>query len=58
MKLITRVLTTRLLAFIERLVIFEQFDLIKGRTTDNFLYIVDLVQSCHVPQDACGLTEA
>jgi hypothetical protein len=49
MKLITRILTTRLQAFIERLVAFEQSDFIKGRNiSDNFLYAVDLVQSCPV----------
>jgi hypothetical protein len=49
MKLITRILTTRLQAFIVRLVAFEQSGFIKGRSiTNNFLYAVDLAQSCHV----------
>jgi hypothetical protein len=49
MKLITRILTMCIHAFIERLVAFEQFSFIKGRNiTDNFLYAINLVQSCHV----------
>ena len=49
MKLVTRILTSRLQPFVERLVAFEQSGFVKGRNiTDNFLYAADLVQSCHV----------
>lgn len=49
MKLVTRILTSRLQPFVERLVAFEQSGFVKGRNiTDNFLYATDLVQSCHV----------
>ncbi|XP_073351707.1 uncharacterized protein [Aegilops tauschii subsp. strangulata] len=47
MKIISRILTTRLQKFIELLVSFEQSGFIAGRCiTDNFLYAADLVQSC------------
>jgi hypothetical protein len=49
MKLITRILTTRLQRHIEKLISFEQSGFVKGRSiTDNFLYAADVVQSCHV----------
>jgi hypothetical protein len=44
MKLITRILTTRLQAFIERLVAFEQSGFMKRHNiTDNFLYALDVI---------------
>jgi hypothetical protein len=48
MKIITRILTTRLQHYIERLISFEQSGFVKGRNiVDNFLYAADVVQSCH-----------
>jgi hypothetical protein len=44
LKLVTRILMTRLQSIIEMLVAFEQCSFIKGRTlADNFLYAVNLV---------------
>jgi hypothetical protein len=48
MKLVTRILTSRLQSFIERLMAFEQSGFIRGRfIADNFLYAIDIIQSCH-----------
>jgi hypothetical protein len=48
MKIVTRILTTRLQQFIERLISFEQSGFVKGRNiVDNFLYAADVIQSCH-----------
>jgi hypothetical protein len=47
MKIVTRILTTRLQHFIERLISFEQSGFVKGRNiVDNFLYAADVIQSC------------
>jgi hypothetical protein len=47
MKVVTRILTTRLQRFIERLISFEQSGFVKGRSiVDNFLYAADVIQSC------------
>jgi hypothetical protein len=47
MKVVTRILTTRLQRFIERLISFEQSGFVKGRSiVDNFLYAADVSQSC------------
>ncbi|KAK1694254.1 hypothetical protein QYE76_010951 [Lolium multiflorum] len=47
MKIVTKILTSRLQHFIERLISFEQSGFVKGRSiVDNFLYAADVVQSC------------
>jgi hypothetical protein len=44
MKLVTRILTSRLQSFIERFVAFEQSGFIRGRfIADNFLYAIDII---------------
>ncbi|XP_071680972.1 uncharacterized protein [Lolium perenne] len=49
MKIVTRILTTRLQHFIHRLISFEQSWSVKGRNiVNNFLYTADVVQSCQV----------
>jgi hypothetical protein len=49
MKIVTRILTTRLQHFIHRLISFEQSWSVKGRNiVNNFLYAADVVQSCQV----------
>ncbi|KAK1609948.1 hypothetical protein QYE76_033621 [Lolium multiflorum] len=49
MKIVTRILTSRLQRFIEQLVASEQSGLIAGPCiTDNFLYAAELVQCCRL----------
>jgi hypothetical protein len=49
MKIITRILTSCLQPFMERLVAFEQSGFIAGRCiTDNFLYAAELMQCCRL----------
>ena len=47
-KIITKVLTTRLQRFIQHLVDVDQTGFIKGRSiSENFVYATELVQHCH-----------
>jgi hypothetical protein len=47
-KILTKILTTRLQSQISRLVDIDQTGFIRGRSiTENFVYAMELVQCCH-----------
>lgn len=47
MKIVTRILTTRLQQYIERIISFEQSGFVKGRNiVNNFLCAADVIPSC------------